>query len=150
MLLPSLQTVNVFPLLLATFLSRVLVADFPPDLLQKPFFKLVGVIKHIGTWGQERREQVRGGYPHLHADVCTCVPQGGSDVDAFCPTHCTCECASCPCTLVRGSLLGKFTPSLTRSFFSSSLRTSSPGEYWAIRCVCKTDGRNNPVRVVCF
>lgn len=47
-LLPSLQTINVFPPLLPTFLSRVLVADFPPDLLQNPLFKLVREMKHTG------------------------------------------------------------------------------------------------------
>lgn len=46
-LLPSLQTINIFPLLLPTFLSRVFVADFPPDLFQNPLFKLVREMKRM-------------------------------------------------------------------------------------------------------
>lgn len=45
--LPSFQTVNVFPLLLPTFLSRALVADLPPDLLQNPLLKLVTEMKQV-------------------------------------------------------------------------------------------------------
>lgn len=58
-LLPSLQTINIFPLLLPTFLSRVLVADFPPDLLQNLLFKLVREMKHMGGEGQERMKKKR-------------------------------------------------------------------------------------------
>lgn len=52
-------------------------------------------------------------------------------------------CVYCSCTLDRGSLLGKFTPSLARSFFSSSLSTSSRKECWGIRCACEPDGQNS-------
>lgn len=45
--LPSFQTVNVFPLLPPTFLSRALVADLPPDLLQNPLLKLVTEMKQM-------------------------------------------------------------------------------------------------------
>ena len=56
-LLPSLQTINIFPPLLPTFLSRVLVADFPPDLLQNPLFKLVREMKHTG--GKKKKVERR-------------------------------------------------------------------------------------------
>lgn len=58
-LLPSLQTINVLPLLLPTFLSRVLVAYFPPDLLQNPLFKLVREMKHMGAQDEEEKGKRR-------------------------------------------------------------------------------------------
>lgn len=59
-LLPSLQAVDVFPLLLPTFLSRALVADFPPDLLQNALFKLVRVMKVMRGNRQKRSERKLG------------------------------------------------------------------------------------------
>jgi len=166
-LLPSLQTINIFSLLLPTFLSWVLVADFPPDLLQNPFFKLVRVIKHMGGPGQEGRKKERGSESKLGwrgRTVRERLRDWGCRCRLWCVRVCVCVCQRerrrwmcmvredvlhawvCSGTLDRGSLLGKFTPSLTRSFFSSSLRTSSCEECWEICCAWKPDGQNIPVK----
>lgn len=50
-------------------------------------------------------------------------------------------CVSSSCTLERGNLLGRFTPSLARSFFSSSLSTSSCRECWGLCLACEADGQ---------
>lgn len=58
------------------------------------------------------------------------------------------SCEPRSCTLDRGNLLGKFTPSLARSFFSSSLSTSSCRECWGLCLACEADGQNIPVKAV--
>lgn len=74
-----------------------------------------------------------------------------TDLDA-CMSVSMCVClsyihvsVSCSCTLERGSLVGMFTPSLARSFFSSSLSIISCRECWGTRCACEPDGQNIPV-----
>lgn len=63
-----------------------------------------------------------------------------------CPTYVQPKCVS-GCTLDRGSLLGNITPSLARSFFSSSSSTSSCRECWGICCACEPDGQNITIKV---
>lgn len=79
---------------------------------------------------------------------------GDTDLDA-CTSISMCVClpyinvsVSCSCTLERGSLVGRFTPSLARSFFSSSLSTSSCRECWDTRCACQPEGQNIPIWLI--
>lgn len=57
LIIPSLQTINIFTFLFPAFLSGVLVTDFPADLLQNPLFKLVTEIKQLGGQGRDKKNR---------------------------------------------------------------------------------------------